>query len=103
MPADSTRWGPFVYALSHQDRLTRLVAVRAFTQIFAPRGRAIHRLLKLAESGEWEDLEEARLEFDRLPALTIRNILDSYAWHWKFTAVREPKPQPAKEAADVGL
>jgi hypothetical protein len=101
MSADSIRFGPFVYALSHQDRLTRLVVLRAFTQVWVPRGRPIHRLLKLAESCEWEDLEEARIEFDRLPALTSRHILDGYAWHWKYTATREPRP--AREAADVGL
>jgi hypothetical protein len=32
------------------------------------------------------DLEEARLEFDRLPALPKRHILDSYAKHWQRKA-----------------
>ena len=32
------------------------------------------------------DLELARLEFDRLPALRQRDILDSYAKHWQRKA-----------------
>lgn len=96
-PAGRSRWGPFVLALSHPERVTRLLVLRAFCQIYLPRGAPIYRLLKLAESGEWDEIEDARLEFDRLPALTSRRILDSYARHWKYAAKREPKPAPASE------
>jgi hypothetical protein len=96
---ERTRWGPFVLALSHPERVTRLLVLRAFCQLYVPRGMPIHRLLKLAESCSWDEIEEARLEFDRLPALTSRRILDSYARHWKYVAKREPKR--GKEAADA--
>lgn len=98
LPAtERSRWGPFVFALSHPERVTRLLVLRAFCQLYLPRGAPLHRLLKLAESGEWDEIEDARLEFDRLPALTSRRILDSYLQHWRYTAKREPKPAPASE------
>jgi hypothetical protein len=59
----------------------------------------IHDALCDAESGEAEDLEAARIEFDRLPALRQRDILCSYARHWRYFAPRKPKP--AKEDADA--
>jgi hypothetical protein len=51
----------------------------------------IHRALWLAESGEPEDLEAARIEFDRLPALKQRDILGNYAKHWQRKSQREKR------------
>ena len=81
LPPES--WGPFNPALSHAEMLSRLRVARAFVQRYVRPGHPILAILCDAESGEPEDLELARLEFDRLPALCQRHILDSYAKHWQ--------------------
>jgi hypothetical protein len=84
------------------DRRPSLSGTPPCAQVYCPPLSPIHKALWLPESGEPADLEAARIEFDRLPALVGRKILCSYAHHWRFSATREPKPQPAKEAADAG-
>jgi hypothetical protein len=111
MTADpySTRWGPFTAAISHAELVSRLRVLRAICQRHFTDDHPVMRALYFAESGEPAEVEAARIEFDRLPALTGRHILGSYARHWKYAAKREPKPQPAlgsgepdrKEAADA--
>ena len=78
---DLTRWGPFTGSLSHVDLVCRLRVLRAFCQLYIPPPAPIVKALWLAESGEPAEVEEARIEFDALPALTIRRILGSYAEH----------------------
>jgi hypothetical protein len=98
MPAvERTRWGPFSPGISAEDRLSRLRVARAFVQRYVRPGHPIHAILCDAESGEPEDLELARLEFDRLPALPQRHILDSYAQHWQ----RKPRPRNRRMADAV--
>lgn len=96
-PTERTRWGPFSPGISAEDRLSRLRVARAFTQSFVKPGHPIHDILCDAESGEPEDLEAARLEFDRLPALRQRDILDSYGKHWQRQARRK------RRAANAGV
>jgi hypothetical protein len=81
LPPES--WGPFNPALSHAEMLSRLRVMRAFVQCFVHPLDPLHDVLWLAESGEAEDLELARLEFDRLPALRQRDVLAAYARHWR--------------------
>lgn len=100
-PAERTRWGPFSPAISHAEMLSRLRVLRAICQRYFADNHPVMRALYFAESGEIEEIEAARIEFDRLPALTGRHILGNYARHWKYAAKREPKPAPAKEAADA--
>jgi hypothetical protein len=73
--------------------LSRLRVTRAFAQCYVKPGHPIHDALCDAESGEPEDLELARLEFDRLPALRQRDVLAAYARHWRR--------KPRKEVADA--
>lgn len=94
-PAERTRWGPFSPAISHAEMLSRLRVLRAFVQCFVKPLEPIHDALWAAESGEPEDLELARLEFDRLPALRQRDVLAAYARHWRR------KPSRRKEATDA--
>jgi hypothetical protein len=96
-PAGRSRWGPFSPAISHSEMLSRLRVTAAFAQSFVKPGHPIHEILCDAESGEPADLEAARLEFDRLPALRQRDILDSYAKHWQ-RRIRGAK----RRAADAG-
>jgi hypothetical protein len=97
--ATHTRWGPFVPNLPATDLLCRILVLRAFCQVFAPRGEPIHLTLWRAEHGEIDQVEVALVEFDALPALTIRNILGSYAEHWRGPKPRKPvKPE---RTADV--
>jgi hypothetical protein len=93
-PTERTRWGPFSPAISHAEMLSRLRVLRAFCQCYIGPHHPIHDVLWLAESGEWEDLELARLEFDRLPALRQRDVLAAYARHW-----RPKQPRRRTEAA----
>lgn len=94
MTADErTRWGPFSPAISHSEMLSRLRVLRAFVQCFVQPAHPLHDALWLAESGELADLELARLEFDRLPALRQRDVLAAYARHWR----RKPSRRPASE------
>lgn len=80
---ERTRWGPFSPALSHAEMLSRLRVLRAFVQCYVKPLDPIHDALWAAESGEADDLELARLEFDRLPALKQRDVLAAYARHWR--------------------
>lgn len=87
LPADErTRWGPFSPAISHAEMLSRLRVLRAFVQSYVKPEHPLHDVLCDAESGELEDLELARLEFDRLPALKQRDIISSYGEHWRRKA-----------------
>jgi hypothetical protein len=88
---EHTRWGPFVPAISHGEMLSRLRTLRAFVQCYVKREHPIHDALCDAESGEPADLELARIEFDRLPALKQRDILGSYAKHWQRKSQREKR------------
>jgi hypothetical protein len=91
LPAtERTRWGPFSPAISHSEMLSRLRVLRAFAQCYVKPLEPIHDALWAAESGEAEDLELARLEFDRLPALRQRDVLAAYARHWRRKPVRRP-------------
>lgn len=82
---EKTRWGPFSPALSHFELVCRLRVVRAFCQVYVKNTEPVHDALVQAESGELSDVEMARIEFDRLPALTGRKVLGHYAEHWKRT------------------
>jgi len=98
MTADErTRWGPFSPAISHSEMLSRLRTLRAFVQCYVKPGHPLHDVLCDAESGEPEDLELARLEFDRLPALKQRDILGSYARHWRRRTRRKSGKAAAEE------
>jgi hypothetical protein len=66
--------------------LSRLRVLRAFVQCFVQPAHPLHDALWRAESGEAADLELTRIEFDRLPALRQRDILNSYAEHWRRRA-----------------
>jgi len=90
------RWGPFTFGISAEDRLARLLVTQAFTQCWVKREHPIHDALCDAESGDAADLELARLEFDRLPALRQRHILDSYSRHWR-RRTRRKSGKPAAE------
>lgn len=92
-PTERARWGPFSPAISHGETVARLRVLRAFVQDRVERRHPLHAALCNAESGEPEDLEAARLEFDRLPALLQRKILSSYGDHWR----RKPSRRPASE------
>jgi hypothetical protein len=96
---ERTRWGPFTSGISFPEMLSRLRVTRAFVQRYVKPGHPIHAILCDAESGEPEDLELARLEFDRLPALPQRHILDSYAQHWQ----RKPRPRDRRMADAEGV
>jgi hypothetical protein len=97
--AAHTRWGPFVPSLTPTDLLCRIVALRAFCQVFTRRDETIHQTLWRAQHGELDQIEVALLEFDRLPALNIRNILGSYAEHWSGPKpIKLVKPQAEREA-----
>jgi hypothetical protein len=73
--ADS--WGPWSGAISHAERVARLRSLRAIFVCVSPRNPIITPL-RLAESGEQQDLDAARIELDRMPALDQRNILALY-------------------------
>jgi hypothetical protein len=94
--AERPRWGPFLPGLSADERLSRLRLTQAFTQSYVKPGHPIHDILCDAESGEAADLELARLEFDRLPALPQRHILDSYGKHWQRQARRKRRTANAE-------
>jgi hypothetical protein len=96
-----TRWGPFVPAIPYPELLTRLRVLRAFVQVYARPDEPIHQTLWRAEHGETELVEAACAQFDALPALTIRNILGSYAEHWR--GPKPAKPAKLKEQADAAL
>jgi hypothetical protein len=92
--AEHTRWGPFVPSLSPTDLLCRLQVLRAFCQVYTPDPSNVCIALWRAENGDLGQVEVALREFDRLPALTIRRILCSYAEHWRG-------PNPIKPKVDV--
>jgi hypothetical protein len=94
--AAHTRWGPFVPRLTPTDLLCRILVLRAFCQVYASRDEPIHTTLWRAEHGETDQIEVALVEFDALPALTIRNILGSYAQHWRG-------PKTSRRKADATL
>ena len=74
-------WGPFSPAISHAEQVARLRTLRAFVQVLQP--DKLHPLIKklwLAESGDAAELEAARVELDRLPALTRRKVLGCWAY-----------------------
>jgi hypothetical protein len=102
MPGDN--WGPFAAAISHAEMVARLRTLRAFVQVCQP--DRLHPLLKalwLAESGEAAEVEAARLELDRLPALTLRRVLGCYAAHYAFkTEVPDGKAAPARLLQGAG-
>jgi hypothetical protein len=95
-PAERTRWGPFSPAISHSEMLCRLIALQVFVQCFVKPEHPLHDALWRAESGSPEDLDAARLEFDRLPALKQRDILGSYARHWR-RRTRRKSGKPTSE------
>lgn len=90
------RWGPFLLGISAVERLSRLRVTQAFTQSYVKREHPIHDALCDAESGDPADLEAARLEFDRLPALPQRHILDSYGKHWQRQEQRKRRTANAE-------
>jgi len=96
-PAERTRWGPFSPAISHSEMLCRLIALQVFVQCFVKPEHPLHDALWRAESGSPEDLDAARLEFDRLPALRQRHILDSYSRHWRRRTRRNSGKAAAEE------
>jgi hypothetical protein len=49
-----------------------------------------------AEHGDLPEVEAALVEFDRLPALTIRKILGSYADHWKYASPKRERKSDAR-------
>ena len=97
-------WGPFSGTISHAELVARLRTLRAFVQVCQP--DRMHPLIKklwLAESGDAAELEAARLELDRLPALTRRRVLGCWAAHWSFkTEVPEGVTMPAKQLENAG-
>jgi hypothetical protein len=93
---EHTRWGPFVPSIPYPELLRRLGILRAFVLVYVRPDEPIHWTLWRAEHGETDLVDVARVEFDALPALAIRNILGSYAKHW-----RGPGKSGRKEAADA--
>lgn len=102
MSADN--WGPFAPAISHAEMVARLRTLRAFVQVAQP--DKLHPLLKalwLAESGDAAEVEAARIELDRLPALTLRRVLACYAAHYAFkTPVEDGRTVPPKQLESAG-
>jgi hypothetical protein len=97
--ATHTRWGPFVPNLDAIELLCRIVVLRAFCQVFVRDDEPIHLTLWRAEHGEIDQVEVALLEFDALPALAIRNVLGSYAQHWRGPKPAKPvKPERTADA-----
>ena len=100
----SDNWGPFAPAISHAEMVARLRTLRAFVQVAQP--NKLHPLIKalwLAESGDAAELEAARVELDRLPALLRRRVLGCWAAHWSFkTEVPEGVTMPAKQLETAG-
>ena len=86
-----TRWGPFSPAISHPELVCRLQVTRAFCQVYTGSDSPGCESLWRAASGELGEIEQARLEFDRLPALTGRKILSHYAEHWRYDGPKAPK------------
>jgi hypothetical protein len=70
-------FGPWSGAISHAEQVARLRALRAIFVCVSPRNPIITPL-EIAESGEQQDLDAARIELDRMPALDRRNILALY-------------------------
>lgn len=101
---DVDNWGPFAPAISHAEMVARLRTLRAFVQV--AQADKLHPLIKalwLAESGDPVELEAARVELDRLPALTRRKVLGCWAAHWSFkTEVREGGTAPARQLETAG-
>lgn len=92
------QWGPFVGSISHGERVARLRALRAIVQLYCGTQHALVKALWLAESGEASDVEGALVELDRMPALTRRRVLGSYATHQAYKAQRDAgdsRPMPA--------
>jgi hypothetical protein len=73
------------------DRRPSLSGTPPCDQVYCPPLSPIHKALWLPESGEPEDLELARIEFDRLPALKQRDIISSYGKHWQRRSQREKR------------
>jgi hypothetical protein len=81
--------------------VSRLRVLRAFVQVYLGKTAPAYKALWLAESGDRAELEDARLEFERIPALQRRRVLGSYAAHWAFKAQRaaEDATKSGKSAA----
>lgn len=84
--------------------VARLRTLRAFVQVAQP--DKLHPLLKalwLAESGDPAEVEAARIELNRLPALTLRRVLACYAAHYAFKTPVEPgRVTPPKQLEGAG-
>lgn len=98
MLSTSDNWGPFHPALSHAERVARLRTLRAFAQVWHGKHNPLVKALWLAESGEPEDLEAARIEMDRVPARIRRNILGSWAEHYSYKADGKTPPKTLEGA-----
>jgi hypothetical protein len=70
-------FGPWSGAISHAEQVARLRALRAIVVCVAP-SNPIITPLEVAESGEQQDLDAARIELDRMPALDQRRIVSLY-------------------------
>lgn len=96
-------WGPWANAISHAEMVARLRTLRAFIQVYIGKHQPAYKALWLAESGEREELEAARLEMDRIPALQRRRIEGSYLAHYAFKAeVPDGKKTPQKQLEGAG-
>jgi hypothetical protein len=70
--------------------------LRAFLPDLHPAPSSIVEALWRAEHGDLPEVEAALVEFDRLPALTIRKILGSYADHWKYAGPKRERKSDAR-------
>jgi hypothetical protein len=89
MAAPRDNWGPWAEAINAAERVARLRALRAFVQAFYGTAHPLNKALYFAESGEPEDLDDAALELERVPARDRRKILSTYAALIAFKAQRD--------------
>jgi hypothetical protein len=96
-------WGPWANAISHAELVSRLRVLRAFIQVYIGKHQSAYKALWLAESGDPAELEAARLEMDRIPALHRRRIEGSYIAHHAFKApVENGRTAPPKQLENAG-
>lgn len=73
-------WGPFITNLDAAERRARLRALRAIVRLLVgPRADALTALLRQAEENE-AAATAALAAFDRLPTVTRRRALATFAW-----------------------
>ena len=82
-------WGPWMPGIDPGERKARCRSLRALAQVVTKKpDHPLCMALRDAEDGEPETLEQAGLELNRLPALSLRDLLVRYT-----NLIRKPKPR----------